>query len=486
MDAEAVAHVNRINEAAVAEEVARKPSMRCFGAGSDDSAESSDDGSDSEDWVRSQILFHASGGECPEFQALRQHMHENDGEAAQEAEEEGLCICADNFDWRGRQASSNVESSSINDNEEKDEGSEEDDEEKKKQAPFSTVLEPTASIYSPNGFPSCALFFSDNLRQSLLGRASAGFWVATDDIIAFHMGAHSRLGVASPLRLLPAPLRQLIMHFATQGPSMPLLLTSPLFHSPTLVECGHNRSTVVDHDSFAANFYRFTGGAFRCFTISDWENIVVAGGSVLAALTPGVAEDPKAWPNSDIDLFIHGLHDSAARAKIETIFQRIVESEHVEEGTSGASSVRVLRSMHTVTFIREIHRDDAVGPAGWFINGDGSLLEDTATTRAMKVGLTAGRTRANIQRRNIQVILRLHSSPEEVISAFDVDCCAILYDGSRVIATDRAIAALVTRVNLATPSRRSKTYGEEWSLIAAVIRCRHVKAASYFARVFCP
>ena len=144
--------------------------------------------------------------------------------------------------------------------------------------------------------------------------------------------------------------------------------------------------------------------------------------------------------------------------------------------------------MHTVTFIREIHRDDAVGPAGWFINGDGSLLEDTAATRAMKVGLTAGRTRANIQRRNIQVILRLHSSPEEVISAFDVDCCAILYDGSRVIATDRAIAALVTRVNLATPSRRSKTYGEEWSLIAAVIRCRHVKAASYFARdlpVFC-
>ena len=193
---------------------------------------------------------------------------------------------------------------------------------------------------------------------------------------------------------------------------------------------------------------------------------------MLAALTPDVSNHAETWPNSDIDLFLYGLTDDAARAKIDVIFQRIVEAEHTTEGTSRTSSVRVLRTMHTLTFIREVYRGECIAQnAGWNLNYMHSLNfnrevnrgddggGDVPIVQTMAESLIGGRARAEIQRRNIQVILRLHSSPAEVISAFDVDCCALMFDGERVIATDRAIQALVTRVNLAVPSRRSNTYG---------------------------
>ena len=51
----------------------------------------------------------------------------------------------------------------------------------------------------------------------------------------------------------------------------------------------------------------------------------------------------------------------------------------------------------------------------------------------------------NYPRRHIQVILRIYKSPSEVLIGFDIDSCAVAYDGKRVWALPRAVRALNTR-----------------------------------------
>lgn len=75
-------------------------------------------------------------------------------------------------------------------------------------------------------------------------------------------------------------------------------------------------STVADLDEFKKNWSIFTEGSLSQF---DWNNVVAAGGAVLACLTP-LGESAKkskrsirkyyhsaAYPTSDVDLFLWGL-----------------------------------------------------------------------------------------------------------------------------------------------------------------------------------
>ena len=65
---------------------------------------------------------------------------------------------------------------------------------------------------------------------------------------------------------------------------------------------------------------------------------------------------------------------------------------------------------------------------------------------------------AQYPHRNIQIILRLYSSPAEVLAGFDVDapCCA--YDGDRVWANSRAIVSMMRQSNTVDVTRRSPSY----------------------------
>jgi hypothetical protein len=82
--------------------------------------------------------------------------------------------------------------------------------------------------------------------------------------------------------------------------------------SARLRRAGGSPATVKSLDVFLAKFHAFTGGSLRSI---NWDNIVVAGGSVLACLTPHAAQDdlsqnPFCLPeyrSSDVDLFLFGL-----------------------------------------------------------------------------------------------------------------------------------------------------------------------------------
>ncbi|RKP26202.1 hypothetical protein SYNPS1DRAFT_8157, partial [Syncephalis pseudoplumigaleata] len=60
--------------------------------------------------------------------------------------------------------------------------------------------------------------------------------------------------------------------------------------------------------------------------------------------------------------------------------------------------------------------------------------------------------------RHIQIVLRLYRSPAEILMGFDVDCCSVGYDGSRVWALPRAREAIVRRQNSVDMTRRSPSY----------------------------
>ncbi|KNE66554.1 hypothetical protein AMAG_11682 [Allomyces macrogynus ATCC 38327] len=171
---------------------------------------------------------------------------------------------------------------------------------------------------------------------------------------------------------------------------------------------------VADKSEFMLNWKLFTAGALDCL---NWDNVFVAGGAVQACLshlppetTYGERRDffLTKYGAGDIDLFIHGLDEEAARAKMEEVYQAVMDSVPFE--------VVVIRTTHACTIVSQYPY------------------------------------------RHIQIILRLYKSPAETLMGFDVDACAVGYNGIDVLATPRAHIALITHINSIDVSRRSPTY----------------------------
>ena len=60
--------------------------------------------------------------------------------------------------------------------------------------------------------------------------------------------------------------------------------------------------------------------------------------------------------------------------------------------------------------------------------------------------------------RHIQIVLRLYSSPAEILMGFDVDSCSCGFDGKQVYMTPRCHQALIRQMNTVDMTRRSPTY----------------------------
>ncbi|KAI9433859.1 hypothetical protein H4582DRAFT_1856238 [Lactarius indigo] len=175
---------------------------------------------------------------------------------------------------------------------------------------------------------------------------------------------------------------------------------------------------VENLEAFKKNWGIFTENSLS--QLIDWSNVIAAGGSVQACLMPlpkaamGSKRamrkhfHEKAFPSSDVDLFLYGLTTEEAERKIITTYEAVRDSVPWE--------VTCVRTKHTVS----IH--------------------------------------SQYPYRSIQIVLRLYSSPAEVLTGFDIDapCCA--YDGDRVWANPRAIVAMMRQANTVDMTRRSPSY----------------------------
>ncbi len=57
-----------------------------------------------------------------------------------------------------------------------------------------------------------------------------------------------------------------------------------------------------------------------------------------------------------------------------------------------------------------------------------------------------------------QLVLRLYKAPTEIVHGFDVDICGVLWDGTKLWATKRALYAAQNRINWFDPDRASPSY----------------------------
>ncbi|KAG8866815.1 hypothetical protein FRC20_007474 [Serendipita sp. 405] len=156
-------------------------------------------------------------------------------------------------------------------------------------------------------------------------------------------------------------------------------------------------------DNYTSSFDRLTNGQLKGL---DWSNLFVAGGLVLGALLCVDAEDaintPNQWESSDVDIYVYGLTSSQANDKIRhlyDIFKRNLPSD---------APILVVRNSKTISFISQY-------PI-----------------------------------RRFQIVLKMCQSPAEVLLNFDLDICAMGYDGDKLYMLPRAARALETGYNVFT------------------------------------
>ncbi|KAJ3507004.1 hypothetical protein NLJ89_g6545 [Agrocybe chaxingu] len=166
---------------------------------------------------------------------------------------------------------------------------------------------------------------------------------------------------------------------------------------------------------FRKNWDIFTHGVLA--ELRDWKNIIVAGGSVLACMTPIWPADNRtklqtyhsqAYASSDVDIFLWGMDEEEAKKKMVVIYNAITESVPWD--------VVCVRRANTVSIYTQYPH------------------------------------------RQVQIVLRLYQSPAEALAGFDIDCCVVCYDGERIWANPRATAACIAQRNTIDLTRRSPSY----------------------------
>ncbi|GBC03939.1 hypothetical protein RclHR1_05400001, partial [Rhizophagus clarus] len=191
---------------------------------------------------------------------------------------------------------------------------------------------------------------------------------------------------------------------------MPLPKEKRLNHDDPAICLGGN-------EKFQKNWRLFTESSLLEL---DWSNVFAAGGAVLSCLLPIPEKHGDslrnirnwyhniAYQDSDIDLFIYGLDEDAAKRKMEEIYESVCNAVPWE--------VSCFRSKHCVTILSQYPY------------------------------------------RHIQIILRLYKSPSEILTGFDVDCCCVGFDGKNVWALPRAHQAIISQCNVIDLTRRSPSY----------------------------
>ncbi|KAJ3752869.1 hypothetical protein EV360DRAFT_88328 [Lentinula raphanica] len=192
----------------------------------------------------------------------------------------------------------------------------------------------------------------------------------------------------------------------------------PIDKVPGYTVLADRRSSMIFVQPSASKFRgRFDGMSGGLLAGLDWNNVFIAGGLVLGALlTPDVPptvthgaseraslEQPSEWISSDIDLYIYGLDVEAANQKIK----HIIEVYQENLGSADAPFL-VVRNSQTLTLYSE-----------W-------------------------------PKRRVQIVLKLAKSPREVLLNFDLDICAVGWDGKQVWMLPRFVRALETGTNVFT------------------------------------
>ena len=160
--------------------------------------------------------------------------------------------------------------------------------------------------------------------------------------------------------------------------------------------------------AFSDTFDRITGNILKGL---NWDNVFVAGGIVLATLLHPTMKDgstklkdtDKRIQDGDIDLYIYGLGPLEATEKVKEIYE-------VWRSNLPANNQQklVVKNSKTINFL------------------------------------------ADYPNRRVQIILKITSSPTQILLNFDLDICAMGFNGKEVLMLPRCARALETGYNIFT------------------------------------
>ncbi|KAL9632676.1 MAG: hypothetical protein Q9164_005168 [Protoblastenia rupestris] len=155
-------------------------------------------------------------------------------------------------------------------------------------------------------------------------------------------------------------------------------------------------------DSFGRTFERITKGILNGL---DWSHVFMAGGMALTTLlhTNSLADDDQSVKDPDIDLYIYGLGSEDANAKVQHIY-----STWSRNLPPTARDQLVVKNAKTINFLTDYPN------------------------------------------RRVQIVLKLLPSPTDILLNFDLDACAIGFDGSNVLMLPRFVRALETGYSVFT------------------------------------
>ena len=157
-----------------------------------------------------------------------------------------------------------------------------------------------------------------------------------------------------------------------------------------------------DSSRFAATFDRITKGILSGL---DWNNVLVAGGMAQVTLmhTDQSEDGDELVQDSDIDIYLYGLSPEDANKKVEHIYdtwKRNLPTDNVQ--------TLVVKNAKTINFF------------------------------------------ADYPSRRIQVVLKLLANPTQILLNFDIDACAIAWNGSQVLMLPRCARAIETGYSVFT------------------------------------
>jgi hypothetical protein len=167
---------------------------------------------------------------------------------------------------------------------------------------------------------------------------------------------------------------------------------------------GSKKKETISDNSFNMEFSKKT---FDLLTYLNWDNIVVAGGSLVNIITKSNEK------LNDVDIFVYDLDRDQAKLKIDHVISSIKQ-----KATDMNYDTRVYMNSNVINI---------------YVFDNKKLLQ-------------------------IQIILRLYDTLAHVLIGFDVDCCCVAYNGKNILVTDRGLHALKYRVNTANLKRRSPSY----------------------------
>lgn len=171
-----------------------------------------------------------------------------------------------------------------------------------------------------------------------------------------------------------------------------------------IVLTGSKLKNTISNNDFNMEFSKKT---FDLLTYLNWDNIVVAGGSLVNIVTKSTEK------LNDVDVFVYGLDKEQAKLKIDHVITSIKQ-----KATDMKYETRVYMNSNVINI---------------YIFDNKKILQ-------------------------VQVILRLYETLAHVLVGFDVDCCCVAYNGKNLLVTDRGLNALKYRVNVANLKRRSPSY----------------------------